>query len=198
MDWKRVPLGTVIGVAREEIDPTGVARILAAPDDHRDARRRSRVTGAARVTRRKNRRETRVADAGEVEVGASAGDPHPLVARHVMRVVSDTVAPGDSLARAARLMELLGMRELPVVDGRALVGILTRTDLEPYRGHLEWTTTRSAMTPDPVTVLPDAPIREVVDVLLVRGFNSVPVSAGGELLGMIRRTDALRAFVPNQ
>jgi CBS domain-containing protein len=52
------------------------------------------------------------------------------------------------------------------------------------------------MTADPVTVLPEAPIREVVSLFLERGFNSLPVSAGGELLGMIRRTDLLRALAP--
>jgi hypothetical protein len=82
-------------------------------------------------------------------------------------------------------MESLGTREVPVVEERALVGILTRTDMEPYRGHFEWTAVRSAMTPDPVTVLPDAPIREVLNLFLDRGFNCVPVSAGGELLGII-------------
>jgi CIC family chloride channel protein len=137
------------------------------------------------------------ADADDVSVGASAGRAPHLVARLVMRVGPRGIAPGDSLARATRLMESLGTREVPVVDGHALVGILTRTDMEPYRGHFEWTAVRSAMTPDPVTVLPDAPIREVLSLLLDRGFNSVPVSAGGELLGMIRRTDVLRALAPD-
>jgi hypothetical protein len=33
-----------------------------------------------------------------------------------------------------------------------------------------------------------------VGLLLEREFNSVPVSAGGEWLGMIARSDALRAL----
>jgi CBS domain-containing protein len=69
--------------------------------------------------------------------------------------------------------------------------------LEPYRGHFEWTAVRSAMTPDPVAVLPDAPIREILNLLVDRGFNSVPVNAEGELLGIIRRIDALRALAPD-
>jgi CBS domain-containing protein len=108
--------------------------------------------------------------------------------------VARSVAPGDSLARAAEIMESLGTREVPVIDGRALVGILTRTDMEPYRGHFEWTPVQAAMTHDPVSVSPEAPIGEVMSLLLERGFNSVPVTAGGELLGMIARTDVLRAL----
>ena len=83
-----------------------------------------------------------------------------------------------------------------MVEGSALVGILTRTDMEPYRGHLEWTAVQLAMTPDPVTVPPEAPIGDVMGLLVDRGFNSLPVSAGGKLLGMIARTDVLRALAP--
>jgi CIC family chloride channel protein len=117
-----------------------------------------------------------------------------LLAHHVMRVELPVVARGDSLSKAARLMDSAATRELPVLDGTALVGILTRTDLEPHRGHLEWTTAGLAMTPDPVTVAPDAPLGSVVSLLLARGFNCVPVTADGELLGMIARTDIIRAL----
>jgi CBS domain-containing protein len=104
------------------------------------------------------------------------------------------IAAGDTLARAARLMESLGTREVAVVDGGGLVGILTRTDMEPYRGHFEWTVVQSAMTPDPVTVGPEVPLGTVMTLLLDRGFNGIPVSVRGKLLGMIRRTDVLRVL----
>src|SRR5262249_23770406 len=80
-----------------------------------------------------------------------------LVAREIMRPKPGTIAPEESLARAAELMESFRTRELPVVTGRILVGILTRTDMEPYRGHYEWTAVRAAMTRDPVSVAPDTP-----------------------------------------
>src|SRR5689334_9014195 len=108
------------------------------------------------------------------------------VARQVMRPPTTNVGPADSLARAVRLMESVGTR--------VLLGILTRTDMEPYRGHFEWTTVAVAMTRDPITVSPDAPIGEVMKLLLEHGFNSVPVCAEGQLLGMIARTDLLRAL----
>ena len=127
--------------------------------------------------------------------GAMLGQEE-VMARQVMRAAPGSVGPGDTLASAARLMESLGTREIPVVEGSALVGILTRTDMEPYRGHLEWTAVQLAMTPDPVTVAPEAPIGDVMSLLVDRGFNSLPVSAGGKLLGMIARTDVLRALAP--
>jgi CBS domain-containing protein len=91
-------------------------------------------------------------------------------------------------------MESLGARELGVVEGGVLTGILTRTDMEPHRGHWEWTPVRTAMTPDPVHVAADAPIGAVAALLLEHGFNSVPVVAEGRLLGIARRADLLRVL----
>jgi CBS domain-containing protein len=115
--------------------------------------------------------------------GVTAGD--------VMRPEPHSVSPDDTLASAAELMGILGTRELPVAIGDRIVGVLTRTDMEPYRGHYEWTPVRAAMTPDPVTVAPDTPVREVAGVL-ERGFNSVPVTHDGKLVGMIARSDLVR------
>jgi CBS domain-containing protein len=50
------------------------------------------------------------------------------------------------------------------------------------------------MTSDPLAVPPGAPLRSVVRLLLERKFNSVPVTSGGELLGMISRSDVMRSL----
>jgi len=112
-----------------------------------------------------------------------------------MRAKPSTVSPDDSIARAAELMRSLAIRELPVVEERALVGIVTRTDLEPYRGHFEWTAVRTAMTAAPVVVAPETPAVDVAGLLVARGFNAVPVAERGELVGVISRGDILRGLV---
>ncbi len=146
---------------------------------------------ARRKVRRGDRPLRCAADAGDATSrDARAG----LTARAVMRVHPRGVTPDESLAHAARLMDALGTREVPVIAGPALVGILTRTDMEPFRGHFEWTLVQTAMTADPVTVSPYTPIARVMRLLLDRGFNSVPVTAAGKLLGMVARTDVLRAL----
>jgi len=118
----------------------------------------------------------------------------PLRARDMMRPRPATVAPGDSLGRAAELMKPLSIRELPVVVDRTLVGILTRTDMEPYRGHFEWTAVQAAMSRNPVTVTPDTHAPEVARLLVRCGFNAVPVVDCGALIGVISRSDVLRGF----
>jgi CBS domain-containing protein len=118
----------------------------------------------------------------------------PLHARDVMRPKPATVSPEESLARAAELMTSRGIRELPVVAGSELVGIVTRTDLEPHRGHYEWTAVRTAMTSSPVCVAADTPAGAVARLLLARGFNAVPVTEAGRLVGVVSRADVLSGF----
>ncbi len=122
---------------------------------------------------------------------ARRATPQRLTARDLVRPPQGTIGPDDSLARAADRMGTLGTRELAVLDADRFVGILTRTDLEPHRGHLEWTVVRAAMTADPVTVAADAPVPAVARLLLDGRFNGVPVLSGGRLVGIVRRNDLI-------
>lgn len=109
-----------------------------------------------------------------------------------MRPATPVLSPADHLGHAAELMMTFEVRELAVVDQGRLVGILTRSDLEPHVGHLEWTPVRLAMTPQPTTVAPDASVVTVAKTLVEGKFNGVPVVADEELAGMISRRDVLQ------
>lgn len=115
-------------------------------------------------------------------------------ARHVMRRGVASVAPRDRLAKAAELMTAFAVRELPVVHEGALVGIVTRSDLEPYVGQLEWTPVEVAMSAPATTVSPDASISAVARALIEGRFNGIPVAVDRTLAGMISRQDLLRAL----
>jgi CBS domain-containing protein/hemerythrin-like domain-containing protein len=119
------------------------------------------------------------------------GGHHEARAADVMRRNAGAVAPSASLAHAAALMDALRVREVPVVEDGRLVGILTRHDLEPYRGHLEWTSVRAAMTTAPRVASPDMAVREIARLLLDHHINAVPIVAAGTLVGMVRRSDLL-------
>ena len=110
-----------------------------------------------------------------------------------MRVTRD-VGPNDPLSRAWDLMDTFGVREVAVVSDGALVGIVTRSDLNPHLGYLEFTPVRLAMTPAPRTVPADAPAGTVARELLAGGFNAMPVVDGDTLAGMITRQDLLRVL----
>jgi len=117
-----------------------------------------------------------------------------LVARDVMRTRTGAVRPDASLQRAHEQMTALSVREVPVVEEGALVGIVSASDLDPHRGRLEWVPVRTAMTADPVTVAPDTPVGEVARCLRDRGINGVPVVAGGAVVGMVSRHELLAAI----
>jgi CBS domain-containing protein len=119
-----------------------------------------------------------------------------LLARDIMRSDLTSVRSSDALARAAEIMHRQGVRELPVEDDGHVVGILSRTDLEPYVGHLEWTVVRIAMTDDPVKVTDDATAAYVRQVLVDHHVNAVPVVAEDRLVGIITRHDLLRVIDP--
>ncbi len=59
----------------------------------------------------------------------SAADPQAVTVRDVMSPNVTTVAPGHSVADAARLMRAHRVGALPVIDGDRVVGILTRSDI---------------------------------------------------------------------
>jgi CBS domain-containing protein len=125
----------------------------------------------------------------ETLAGATAAAP---VAADVMRADVPRLKPEMSLALAAELMGTAGVRDLPVLSAERLVGIVTERDMQPHRGHFEWTPVRVAMTPDPHVVGRNTPVETVARQLLQWGFNSVPVVADGAYLGMVSRRDLLR------
>jgi CBS domain-containing protein len=50
------------------------------------------------------------------------------------------------------------------------------------------------MTPDPVTVSPDAPVEEAARLIAERRHNRLPVVADGRLVGVVTRLDVLEAL----
>ena len=55
--------------------------------------------------------------------------------------------------------------------------------------------THDVMTREPLTIAPDAPLREAEEIFEQHNFNALPVVAlGGEVIGLLSKLDILRAF----
>ncbi len=89
---------------------------------------------------------------------------------------------------------------LPIVDdeGSKVVGLVTMLDVikafiagKP----LESTLAAEIMTPDVITVEENMPIEEVVDLLVERSILRVPVTQGGSVVGVISRSDIVKAML---
>jgi acetoin utilization protein AcuB len=73
--------------------------------------------------------------------------------------------------------------------------MLTGTDREEYERVVKTTTVAQIMTKSPMTITPDAPLKDAVKVMVERKFGALPVVDGMKLVGIITQTDALRAFL---
>ncbi len=135
------------------------------------------------------------------------------------------IPPEMDIAHAARLLLEKGINGVPVVDGtEKLVGILCQSDLVAQQKkfpiptvftlldgfipltsmkHLEKevqkitaVTVADGMTPDPVTVGPDASIEEVGTIMVEKSYHTLPVVDNGELVGIVGQEDILRTLMP--
>jgi predicted transcriptional regulator len=105
----------------------------------------------------------------------------------------DYSAIDQALTLRPELNKTKDVRALPVVERGVVVGILTKTDLDPFRGRKEWSTVQLAMEA-PLMVAPEARVAEVARVLLDRGFGAVPVAVDDVAIGMVARQDLLRVL----
>jgi acetoin utilization protein AcuB len=120
-----------------------------------------------------------------------------------------TVTPDVSLAEVWDLMRDRGIRHVPVVDEGALVGMLSDRDLAHFdmarlltlegadalRRELS-TPVVKVMSPDVISVEPEAELGEVVDLLIEHRVGAVPVvrPETGELIGIVSYIDVLRVL----
>ncbi|MDA0634197.1 CBS domain-containing protein [Nonomuraea sp. MCN248] len=129
-----------------------------------------------------------------------AGPPQAarLTAEQVMSRVLVAVEPGESPLMAWELMRRADVHHLPVVEGRHVLGILTREDVaEAWSGGPREQSERQvgsllAGRRRP-RVGPGATLERVAAVMLDAGCDAVPVVRDGGLVGLITARDLLAA-----
>ena len=122
-----------------------------------------------------------------------------------------TVSPQDTLRSAWRIIREHRVRHLPVVEQGRLVGMVTDRDLRqalPSRAvglemheipHLaEKVRIWEVMARAVVTVDREAPIEEAARLLLKYRIGGLPVIKGETLVGIITKTDLLRALMDRE
>ncbi len=134
-----------------------------------------------------------------------------MLVKERMRRDPVTVKKDDSFRYALKLIRKEGIRHLPVLDGRRLVGIVTDRDLRQaapspattLQVHelnylLERLTVEAIMTKQVITVAPGAGLLEAARLLLGHKIGCLPVVEQEELVGIITQSDLLRALVDLQ
>lgn len=131
-----------------------------------------------------------------------------------------SVPPELPLREVAQRLSDKRISGVPVIDKRGrCLGIVSEGDLlakqvgRPVsrRLPLEWilgerhdpaemrrraaTTAAEAMSSPPVTIAPDRPIREAAAIMVDRAVNRLPVLDGERVVGIITRSDLVRAYL---
>jgi acetoin utilization protein AcuB len=123
---------------------------------------------------------------------------------NVISITSDTTLP-----EVHRLMTQKRIRRIPVVDDGELVGLITYGDVrgaEPSGATslsiwevnylLSQLQAEEIMTPDPITVHPEATIGEAAQIMLQHKISGLPVVTwDGQLVGIITESDIFRMVV---
>ncbi|MEI7649249.1 MAG: CBS domain-containing protein [Methanomicrobiales archaeon] len=90
-----------------------------------------------------------------------------------------------------KILKRTGISGVPVVKNKKIVGIITRKDLlrKP-----EETQLGLLMTPKPISIGPDADIRQAARLLVEHRIRRLPVVEEGHLLGLISVSDLIHAI----
>jgi len=118
---------------------------------------------------------------------------------HYMTRQPLTIGRRASLAKAHALMRENGIRHLPVVEARRLVGIVSVGDLHLLETiadfPLDAVDVDEAMTPNPYVVSGDTPVYEVVETMAKRKYGCAIIGAeDGTVEGIFTTIDALHVL----
>jgi Zn-dependent protease/CBS domain-containing protein len=135
---------------------------------------------------------------------ASASVQQLIVEARLRRVrVADVLRADDTMVSPdTTIVELIddyllprNRRAMPVADGGRLIGIVTVSDITrvPAAERRRATVGQVMGGRDGlITVSPETPVRDAVELLAEHDFEQLPVVADGRLLGLLTRADVMR------
>lgn len=122
-----------------------------------------------------------------------------------------SVTPDTSVREAALLMIENEISGLPVVEGGSLVGIISEADYVARDSSRTWMArvlfeedqgplsgaerVGDLMSRDPITIPVTANVHEAARIMTREGFKRLPVEDNGRMVGIVTRSDLIRAYV---
>ena len=140
-------------------------------------------------------------------ITAPAGKYNSMKVVDVMTKDPLTVTAIETIGQAEELMNTNKIRQLPVVQGKELLGIVTDRDIRSFlsgsllespgtREKTLDTKVREIMTTEPMTVSPEDDLQEAVELMIEEKIGGIPVVDEAEgLVGIVTYVDVLRCFL---
>jgi CBS domain-containing protein len=124
-----------------------------------------------------------------------------LSAREVMRTPVISTKKSTSVRDIASQLVTGRFSGMPVLDEEErVIGVITEHDLleQVRKGKdLKELTAEDVMQKHPITVDVNAPLSDVLDIMLENGILRIPVTDGLRLVGIISRSAILRTEISN-
>ncbi|MNS57590.1 inosine 5'-monophosphate dehydrogenase [compost metagenome] len=124
---------------------------------------------------------------------------------HIMTKTVYTVEDTDDLRKVVDLLKQHSIRHIPVVKGKEVVGIISRSDINRLtfgalfdnqdgtdEAILDMLTVPQVMTSKPRTLTSETTIRDLAEIFTLEEFHALPVVDNGELKGIVTTTDVVK------
>jgi tRNA nucleotidyltransferase (CCA-adding enzyme) len=106
-----------------------------------------------------------------------------------------TLAPDDTVARAAGMMARYGHEGFPVVEDGRIVGVLTRREIDKAMHHkLGGSAISQVMRKGEFSVTPRDSVETLQELMTREGLGQVPVVENGKITGIVTRTDLIKLW----
>ncbi len=113
-----------------------------------------------------------------------------LEVRHLMSKRVTTVDPKTTVKQITETMTTQQLRHLMVCDHSRLIGVISDRDLHKSNAHIA----SDLMTKNPICVEPDSAVGPAITQLMNKRISCLPVTANGELVGVLTKTDLMMAL----
>ncbi len=120
------------------------------------------------------------------------------IAADIMTSHIKTIIPDARIKDAKEYMVKANFNTLPVIEDGKLIGIITRMDLDKALfHHFGDYPVKYYMSTDLITVSPSSSLSEIQKIFARDNIGRLPVTIDDKLVGLITRTDLLRAIHDN-
>jgi CBS domain-containing protein len=123
----------------------------------------------------------------------------------IMATDVEVVDRNDDLGKVEELMATRGLRHLPVIEDGKVSAIVTQRDLfkaamssamgfgeKARKAFLHSVRVKEIMVDPVITVEPETPVNEAINLMLQKGIGCLPVVRDARLVGIVTKTDLLR------